>query len=124
MLRDGDRIIVFPERRASPGAQRLPFAPYSFALAQQLNKRVEACAIDYLPDRRMLEWEVEQPTLPQLVRLFGRPRTEVSIEFFPAEWVDDPAAMAERYRRMIQGRLEAHDRARVGKAFRPAHAHH
>jgi hypothetical protein len=31
-----------------------------------------ACVIDYLPDRRMLEWDINRRILPQLVDLFGR----------------------------------------------------
>ncbi|MCP4600524.1 MAG: 1-acyl-sn-glycerol-3-phosphate acyltransferase [Proteobacteria bacterium] len=109
VLKGGERLIVFPEGRASPGAERLPFAPYSFAIAKRLGKTVQACAIDYLPDRRMLEWDVTKPTVPQLLELLGRPRTDISIEFFPAELVDDPREMAKRYHDLIESRLKAHD---------------
>ena len=113
VLKDGDRIIVFPEGRASPGAERLPFKPFSFAAASRANLMVEACVIDYLPDRKMLEWDINRGMVPQLVELIGRRRTDVSIEFFPAEQVDDARAMAERYHDMIQGRLEFYDEEKL-----------
>jgi 1-acyl-sn-glycerol-3-phosphate acyltransferase len=113
VLEDGDRIIVFPEGRASPGAKRLPFRRGSFAAAQQAGKRIEVCVIDYLPDRRSVEWDASKPMLPQLVRLLGRARTDVSVEFFPSEMIDgDPAAVADRWHDVVQGRLEAYDRER------------
>ena len=114
VLKDCDRIIVFPEGRASPGSKRLPFKPFSFAAAKRMGKTVQACAVDYLPDRRMLEWDVKRSMLPQIVDLLGRRRIDISVEFFPAEEVgdQDPREMAERYHDLIQGRLEEHDRDR------------
>ncbi len=112
LLEEGGRVIIFPEGRASPGAERLPFKPFSFVAAQRLGKRVEACVIDYLPDRELLKWDVNRPMFPQLVALFGRRRTDVSIEFFPAAPVrGEPDTVAEQYRQMIQSKLEsANDR--------------
>lgn len=119
VLEDGDRIIVFPEGRASPGAERLPFRKGSFVAAQEAGKRVQLCVVDYLPDRRMLEWDVERAMLPQLVDLFGRWRTEISIEFFPPEEVvDDPAVVADRFHDLAQSRLEEYDREREAREAR------
>jgi 1-acyl-sn-glycerol-3-phosphate acyltransferase len=115
VLKKGDRIIVFPEGRASPGAERLPFKPASFHLAARLGKTVEACVIDYLPNRKMLEWDVKRKMFPQLVELFGRFRTHISIEFFPAAEVADGEEAAQSYHDLIQGRLEAYDRERLAK---------
>ncbi len=113
VLEDGDRIIIFPEGRASPGAERRPFKVGSFAQAQRLGKKVEACVIDYLPDRKQLEWDADQPMLPQLIKLFGRKRTDISVEFFPPEEVEgDPAEFAQRWHDIIQGKLEQYDRER------------
>ncbi|MCP4605618.1 MAG: 1-acyl-sn-glycerol-3-phosphate acyltransferase [Proteobacteria bacterium] len=112
VLKDDDRIIVFPEGRASPGAERLPFKPFSFAAAQHQGKLVEACVIDYLPDRKMLEWDINRGMFPQLVDLFGRRRTEISIEFFPAEKIEDYMESSKRYHDLMQGRLEAYDKER------------
>jgi 1-acyl-sn-glycerol-3-phosphate acyltransferase len=112
VLRDGDRIIVFPEGRASPGAARLPFKPGSLTAAKRVGKAVELCALDYLPDRRQLQWDVNRSTFVQLVDLFGRWRTDIAVEFFPSEPVGDPEEMAARYHDLVQGRLEANDRAR------------
>jgi 1-acyl-sn-glycerol-3-phosphate acyltransferase len=112
VLHDGDRIIVFPEGRASPGAERLPFKPGSFAAAKRAGKTVELCVLDYLPDRRQVEWDVNRSTFVQLVELFGRWRTDIAVEFFPPEAVDEPDQMAARYHDLVQGRLEANDRAR------------
>ena len=117
VLQDGDRIIVFPEGRASPGVERLPFKPFSFKAAASTGSRVEACVIDYLPDRGMLKWDINRPMRPQLVELFGRRRTDISIEFFPTELIEgDPAEAAERYHGLIQGRLEHYDAEKEGAA--------
>jgi 1-acyl-sn-glycerol-3-phosphate acyltransferase len=113
VMRDGDRIVVFPEGRACATADRLPFKPGSFAAAKRAGKSVELCVLDYLPDRRQLEWDVNRSTFVQLVELFGRWRTDIAIEFFPSEPVDDPEKMAERYRAVVVDRLEANDRARA-----------
>ncbi|MDJ0761904.1 MAG: lysophospholipid acyltransferase family protein [Myxococcota bacterium] len=112
VLADGDRIIVFPEGGASPGAERKPFKPFSFIAAKNMDKTVQACVIDYLPDRSMLAWDTKRAMFPQLVALFGRRRTDISVEFFPAEKVVDPVEMAQRYHDMMQGRLEAYDQER------------
>jgi 1-acyl-sn-glycerol-3-phosphate acyltransferase len=113
VLRDGDRIIVFPEGRASSGAARLPFKPGSFSAAKRAGRTVQLCVVDYLPDRRQLEWDVNRSTFVQLVELFGRFRTDIAVEFFPSEPVEDPEGMAARYHDIAQGRLEANDRARA-----------
>jgi 1-acyl-sn-glycerol-3-phosphate acyltransferase len=115
VLEDGDRVIVFPEGRASPGAERLPFKKGSFSAAKRKGKLVELCVLDYLPDRRMLEWDVDRPTRPQLVDLFGRRRIDISVEFFPAEEVDDPEEIANRYHALVESRLAAHDAEREAR---------
>lgn len=116
VLERGDRIIVFPEGQASPGAARLPFKPFSFVAAQRLDKKLQACVIDYLPDREALKWDIKRSMLPQLIELAGRKHTDVSIEFFPPEPVTgDPGGMAARYKDVIQARLEEHDRQRSGQ---------
>lgn len=110
VIEDGNRIIVFPEGRATPGAERLPFKPFSFKAAQSTGCLLEACVIDYLPDRKMLEWDTNRGMVPQLVELFGRRRTDISIEFFPAEKIEgDPIEAAERYQALIQERFHAYD---------------
>ena len=115
VLEDGDRCIIFPEGQASPGAKRRPFKPLSFAAAKNFDKLVEACVIDYLPDRKSLKWDNTRGMFPQLVDLFGRRRTDISVEFFPAEKVQDPQKDAERYHDLIQGKLEGYDIEREGK---------
>lgn len=106
VLAQGDRIIVFPEGRASPGEKRLPFKQGSFAAAKEEGRRVELCVIDYLPDRRMLRWDVNRPTGPQLIDLLGRGRTDVSVEFFPSELVEgDPLEFADRLHDVAEQRL-------------------
>ncbi len=111
-LKKGSRVIVFPEGRGTPGAERLPFSPGSLAVAERLNKTVQAAVIDYLPDRRMLEWDVDRAILPQVVDLFGRFRTHVSIEYLEPRLVNGAQAEAERYRRIIEDKLIEHDRKR------------
>jgi len=120
VLEAGDRIIVFPEGGASPEAKRPPFKPFCFHEAARQHKLVQACVIDYLPHRRMLRWDTRRPQLPQLVELFGRKRTEVSLEFFPAEAIEDADAAAQRYHDLIEGRLFDYDRgARDGQGAHP-----
>jgi 1-acyl-sn-glycerol-3-phosphate acyltransferase len=117
VLEDGDRIIVFPEGGASPGAERKPFKVRSFAEAQRLGKRVELCVLDYVPDRSALAWDVKRGMIAQIIEIIGRHHTDVSVEFFPAEYVEgDPEAFAQRYREIAQGRLEQHDREREARA--------
>jgi len=113
VLKDGDRIIVFPEGKASPGAERLPFNAGSFLAVKRLEKTVEACVIDYLPDRSLLAWDVEKKMLPQLVDLFGRRRIDVSMEFFPPEKVEgSPSDFANKWHDIMQEKLEENDRKR------------
>jgi 1-acyl-sn-glycerol-3-phosphate acyltransferase len=113
VLKEDDRIIVFPEGKASPGAERLPFNPGSFLAVKRLDKTVEPCVIDYLPDRSMLAWDVEKKMLPQLVDLFGRRRIDVSIEFFPPQKIEGrPADFAEKWQKIMQDKLEQNDRKR------------
>jgi 1-acyl-sn-glycerol-3-phosphate acyltransferase len=112
VLKAGDRIIVFPEGRGNPCAERLPFAPGSLAVAERLEKQVQACIIDYLPDRRLLEWDVSRPIFPQLVDLFGRFRIHVSVEYLPASLVSNAKEDASNYRQIIEDRLKDHDRLR------------
>ena len=110
VLQDGDRIIVFPEGKASPGVERPPFKPFSFKAAASTGSLVEACVIDYLPHRGMLKWDINRPMRPQLVALFGRKQTDISIEFFPAQKIEgDPAVAAAHFHGLIQGRLEHYD---------------
>lgn len=110
ILEDGDRVIIFPEGRASPGVERRPFKPFSFIEAARQSKRVEACIIDYLPDRQAVRWDINRKTLPQLFEIIGRRRTMVSVEFIPAEIARDPVEMAQRYHDLIEERLASYDR--------------
>ncbi len=112
VLKNGDRVIVFPEGRGTPGAQRLPFAPGSLAVAERLGKKVQACIIDYLPDRRLLEWDVNRKIFPQLVDLFGRFRIHVSVEYLEAAPVENAKEDAEKYRQLIESKLIEHDMQR------------
>ena len=113
LFKAGDRVIVFPEGKASPGAKRLPFKSGAFGAAKKYKKRVQACVIDYLPDRKQLEWDVNKKMLPQLVDLFGRKRIDMSIEFFPSEFVEgDVGEYAQKWHDIIQNKLEENDRDR------------
>jgi hypothetical protein len=60
----------------------------------------------------MLEWDVERKILPQVVELFGRFRTHISIEYLPAEPVTSAKEDADRYHDIIEARLIAHDKER------------
>lgn len=106
VLLAGDRVIVFPEGRASSGAERLPFAPASFAIAMNHNKTVQACVLDYLPDRSFLKWDTSRAMQPQLVALFGRRRIDVSIEFLGVSKVTDPGRAAQELHDQIQQKLK------------------
>jgi 1-acyl-sn-glycerol-3-phosphate acyltransferase len=111
-LKDSARVIVFPEGRAAPGAERLPFKPYSFVAAKRLNKRLEVVAIDYLPDRSRFAWDIKKPMFPQFAALLGRPRTHVSIEFLWAGVPEDPVRDAERFKELIEQKLRENDARR------------
>ena len=86
---------------------------------QQLDKTIQSCVIDYLPDRSLLEWDVRKSTFSQLAGLLGRRRIDVSLQFFPAEKVENPRQMARAYHDRIQGVLEKHDRERASGAGAP-----
>lgn len=53
-------LIIFPEGKASPDADRLPFKIGAFATAKKLNKKIQPCVIDYLPDRQIHKWDVNR----------------------------------------------------------------
>ncbi len=113
LLKGNNRLIVFPEGFASPRAQRPAFQPGSLIAAKRLGKRVELCVIDYLPDRRALEWDVNKSTFGQLVNLFGRFRTDIGIEFFPSELIEgDPPELALKYHDIVEECLHKNDRER------------
>lgn len=112
VLESGERIIVFPEGRASPGAKRRPFRPFSFFEAKRQGKWVEACILDYEPDRRDYAWDRDKSVLNQILKLFGRKQIIASVEFLPAELIDDPKEAAQRYHDIIEGRLKEHDEER------------
>lgn len=114
-LEDGDRVIVFPEGRGSPGGKRLPFKPYSFVAAKRLNKRIEVVALDYLPDRREMAWDIHKPMFPQFVALLGRPRTIVRVEFLAVYVPKDPMADAVYYKELIEQKMTAADQSREAK---------
>lgn len=112
VLERQERIIVFPEGRSSPDAERLPFKPFCFHEVASQGKRLEACVIDYLPDRSMLKWDNTQPILPQVIKLLGRRRTQVSVEFIPSEVIIDPEEAVQRYHDLIEERLTSYDAER------------
>ncbi len=110
-LEAGDRVIVFPEARASNGALRLPFHQGSFRVAKEMGKLVEACIIDYLPDRKMLQWDITKPMLPQFFNLLGRRRTHISLEFVPSTLVEgEPRDFANAYHDLIENKLLGYDK--------------
>lgn len=109
------RIIIFPEGKATSGAERLPFKPGAFAMAKKLDKTVQPCVIDYLPDRQLHKWDVTKKTIPQLMELFGKRRIDVSIEFFPCEKVEgDIKDYAKKWHDIMEKRLKQNDSERNG----------
>ena len=105
-------LIIFPEGKASPSAKRLPFKIGAFATAKKLNKKIQPCVIDYLPDRQLHKWDVNRKMLPQLMDLFGKRRIDVSIEFFPPEEVEDPKESAQKWHDIMEEKLKQYDRER------------
>ena len=119
-LENGDRVIIFPEGRGAPGAERRPFKPYSFVAAKRLNKRVEVVALDYLPDRREMAWDIHKPMFPQFVALLGRPRTHVRVEFLSVRVPEDPVAEAAYFKNLIEQKMMTVDREREAREGRLA----
>lgn len=105
-------LIIFPEGKASPGVDRLPFKIGAFATAKKLNKKIQPCVIDYLPDRQIHKWEANRKMLPQLMDLFGKRRIDVSIEFFPPEHVEDAKESAQKWHDIMEEKLKQYDRER------------
>jgi 1-acyl-sn-glycerol-3-phosphate acyltransferase len=114
VIENGDRLIVFPEGKAAPGLERPPFKSFCFKEAARQGKSVEVCVLDYLPDRKMLEWDISKPMLPQVIKLLGRHRTHVSIEFLPTEIPDDGDEAALRYHDLVSSRLAQYDANKAG----------
>lgn len=57
--------------------------------------------------------------IPQMIELFGRARSDVSVEFFPAEYVEgDPEEYAQKWHDIIEERLAQYDKEREEKAGR------
>lgn len=105
------RIIIFPEGKASPNAERLPFKVGAFAMAKKLDKTVQAVVIDYLPNRQVHKWDTTKKGMPQLIELLGKRRIDVSVEFFPAEKITiDPKEYAVIWHDKIENRLKEHDK--------------
>jgi len=108
--KDFCRIIIFPEGKASPEADRLPFKPGAFAMAGKLDKTVQPCVIDYLPERSVHKWDTTKKGLPQLVNYLGKKRIDASIEFFPAEKIDgDIKDFAQKWHDIIENKLKQYD---------------
>ncbi|MCK5808977.1 1-acyl-sn-glycerol-3-phosphate acyltransferase [bacterium] len=117
ILKEGDRIIVFPEGRAWPKKERLPFKPAAFAAAKKYDKLVEGVVIDYLPDRKELEWDVTQSTVKQLAKLFGKRRIDISVEFFPSEKVEStPDEYAQMWHDRVEQRFASYDAEKQEKS--------
>jgi lyso-ornithine lipid O-acyltransferase len=113
--KDFCRIIIFPEGKASPDAARLPFKPGAFAMAKKLDKTVQPCVIDYLPDRSVHKWDTKKKGLPQLINYLGKKRIDVSIEFFPAVKIEgDMKEFADKWHDIIENRLKQHDSEKDG----------
>ncbi len=113
--KDFCRIIIFPEGKASPDAKRLPFKPGAFAMAKKLDKTVQPCVIDYLPERSVHKWDTTKKGLPQLINYLGKKRIDVSIEFFPAVKIEgETKEFAEKWHDIIENMLKHYDSERDG----------
>ena len=113
--KDFCRIIIFPEGKASPNAERLPFKQGAFAMAKKLDKTVQPCVIDYLPERSVHKWDTTKKGLPQLINYLGKKRIDVSIEFFPAEKIEgETKDFAQKWHDIIENKLKQYDSERNG----------
>jgi len=105
------RIIIFPEGKASPNAERLPFKAGAFAMAKKLDRTVQAVVIDYLPNRQVHKWDTNKKGMSQLIELLGKRRIDISVEFFPAEKITiDPKEYAVIWHDKIENRLKENDK--------------
>jgi 1-acyl-sn-glycerol-3-phosphate acyltransferase len=104
-VKNGDRVIVFPEGRACSTAKRLPYQPFSFFEAERQNKPVEVVALDYLPNREQMIWDPDKSMFLQFLGLLGKREHEVSVEFLASEVPTNPREDARRWREVVEQRL-------------------
>jgi len=84
-------------------------------MAKKLDKTVQPCVIDYLPERSVHKWDTNKKGLPQLINYLGKKRIDVSIEFFPAVKIEgEMKEFAEKWHDIIENRLKHYDSERDG----------
>ena len=105
VLTNGDRLIVFPEGRASSGIKRLPFKPFCFHEVARQDKTLQACVFDY-SDKDHKDWDIKRNMIPQLIEIIGRRKTKVRIKFFEAQKIEIPEEAALYYHDMIENQLK------------------
>lgn len=91
-LRNGERLIIFPEGTSSDGTRVLPFKSSLFAAVAGADVRIQPVSVRYtrldgLPvfhaDRPFCAWYGDMDLMPHLWRSLMRDRMEVAIRFHP-----------------------------------------
>lgn len=104
-LRDGERVIFFPEGTVNDGAEPLRFKPRLFAAAGATGCRVQPVALAYTGGDGAARATMNRSVgfVPHLLRFLATRRTEVVVTFTPAltEPESDPRVLA----RQAHGRI-------------------
>ena len=108
-LRDGERVIFFPEGTVNDAYEPMRFKPRLFAAALAAGCSVQPVALAYVggDGAAFAPMNQTQPFVPHMMRFWAARRTEVVIEFTPVIQVegDDPRLLAQEARRQVAASL-------------------
>ncbi len=104
-LREGERVIFFPEGTVNDASEPMRFKPRLFRAALASGCAVQPVALAYVggDGAAFARMNQTQPFVPHMLRFWAARRTEVVIEFTPvieAEG-DDPRTLAQEARARI-----------------------
>ena len=108
-LRDGERVIFFPEGTVNDALEPMRFKPRLFAAALATGCAVQPVAVAYVggDGAEHAPMNQTQPFVPHMVRFWATRRTDVRVEFTPVIQVeaDDPRLLAREARSRIADAL-------------------
>ena len=104
-LRDGERVIFFPEGTVNDASEPMRFKPRLFAAALATGCVVQPVALAYVggDGAAVATMNRTQPFVPHMLRFWAARRTKVVIEFTPVIEAkgDDPRLLAQEARRRV-----------------------